>query len=151
MIEAAADVAAARRPDDDRHAGAAAVAIPQRRRLVHDLIEGARDEIRELHLRDGPIAALRRADADADNRRLGDRCVDDPHLAEFLVQSLRHAERAAVRADVFAEDEHFRIAAHLFDERLADRFQVGQLFAHTTFTSPRWTQRTQWSLSLSLS
>ena len=51
-------------------------------------------------------------------------------LAELLVQPLRHAERAAVRADVLAEDEHLRIAAHLLDERLANRFEVRQLLAH---------------------
>ena len=73
---------------------------------------------------------MRRADADADDRRFGNRRVDDAHLAELVVQSLRDAERTAVGADVLAEHEHFRIAAHLFDERFADRFQVGQLLAH---------------------
>src|SRR5438093_1329539 len=81
----------------------AAVPVPQRRRLVDDLIEAARDEVRELHLGDGPVAALRGADADPDDRRLGNRRVHHPHLAELVVQALGHAERAAVRPDVFAE------------------------------------------------
>ena len=127
VIQPAADVAAARRADDDRHRRAAAVAVAQRRRLVDDLIEAARDEVGELHLGDRPVAAQRRADADADDRRLGNRRVDDAHLAELLVQPLRHAERAAVGADVLAEHEHLRIAPHLFGERLADGFEVGQL------------------------
>ena len=54
--------------------------------------------------------------------------VDDAHLAELVVHALRDAKCAAVSANVFAEHEHVRIAAHLFDERLADRFQVAQLF-----------------------
>ena len=52
------------------------------------------------------------------------------HLAELVEQPLRDAERAAVRADVLAEHEHLRIAPHLFDERFADRFEVGEFFAH---------------------
>ena len=67
--------------------------------------------------------------------------VDDAHLAELLVQPLRHAERAAVRADVFAEHEHLRIAAHLLGERLADRFEVREIFAHTTSEPTRRTRR----------
>src|SRR5947207_567217 len=82
---------------------AAAVPVAQRRRLVDDLIEPARDEIGKLHLRDRPVAAQRRADADADNRRFRDGRVDHPHVSELVVEPLRHAERAAVRADVFAE------------------------------------------------
>src|SRR5215471_14846791 len=122
--------------------GATTVAVAQRCRLVDDLIEPARDEIGELHLRHRPIAALRRTDADADDRRLGDRRIDDAHLAELLVEALRHAERTPVGADVLAEDEHLRIATHFFDERLANGFQIREVFAHTTFTSP---QRTQWT------
>ena len=39
---AAADVAAARRTDDDRDGRATAIPVAKRRRLVHDLIEAAR-------------------------------------------------------------------------------------------------------------
>ena len=130
VIETAADIAAARRPDDDRYHRAAAIAEPQRRRLVDDLIEAARDEIGELHLGDRTIAALRRADADPDDRRLRDRRVDDAEIAELFVEALRHAEGAAVGADILAEHEYFRVAAHFFGKRLANRFQVRQLFTH---------------------
>ena len=57
VIQPAADVAAARRADDDRHRGAAAVSIAQRRGLIDDLIEAAGDEVRELHFRDRTIPA----------------------------------------------------------------------------------------------
>ena len=110
--------------------GASAVPVAERRRLVDDLIEAARDEVGELHLGDRPVAAQRGADADADDRRLGNRRVDDAQLAELVVEPLRDAERAAVRADVLAEDEHFRIAPHLLGERFADGFEVGQFFGH---------------------
>ena len=130
MIQAAADVAAARRADDDRAGHAPAAAIPQRRRLIHDLIEPAADEVGELHLGDRPIAALRRADAHADDRRFRDRRVETSRLAELVDQTGRDAERAAVRTDILAEHEHFRIAAHLFEQRFAYRFEVSDLFRH---------------------
>jgi hypothetical protein len=144
VIETAADVAPARRAHHDRDRRAAAVAIAQRGRLVDDLIEAARDEVGELHLGDRAVAAQRRADADADDRRLGDGRIDHAHLAELLVQSLGHAEGAAVRTDVLTQHEHLRIAAHLFGERLADRFEVRQLLAHkfsALTTKPRRARR----------
>jgi hypothetical protein len=130
MVQPAADIAAARRADDDWNRRAPAVAESQRRRLVDDLIERAGDEIGELHLGDRTIAALRRADADPDDRRLRDRRVDDAEVAELFVKALRHAKGAAVSADILAEHEHFRVAAHFFGKRLANRFQVRQLFTH---------------------
>jgi hypothetical protein len=131
VVQPAAHVPAARRPHDDRHRDAPAAPIAQRRRLVDDLVEPARDEIGELHLRHGPVAALRRADADADDRRFGDWRVDDPHLAELVVKALRHPERAAVGAHVLAEDEDLRVAPHLLGERFPNRFEVGNLLRHT--------------------
>ena len=124
VIQAAADVAAARGANDDRHRRAAAVPVAQRRRLVDDLVEAARDEVGELHFGDRSIASQRCADADPDNRRLGDRRVEHTHLAELVEQPLRGAERAAVRADVLAEDEDLRVAAHFFGERLADCIEI---------------------------
>src|SRR6185436_4492022 len=98
---------------------------------VHDLIESAGDEVRELHLRDRPIAAQRGADADADDGRLRDRRVDDAHLAEFFEEALRRAERAAIAAYILAEDEHLRVSAHFFGERLAKCFEVREVLAHS--------------------
>ena len=130
VIQPAAHVAAARRAHDDRHARPAAVPVPQRGGLIDDLIEAARDEVGELHLRHGPVAAQRCADADADDRRLRDRRVDDPRFAELLEQALRDAEGAAVFADVLAEHEHLRIPPHFFGEGFADRFEVTELLRH---------------------
>ena len=130
VIQTAAHVAAARRANDDRHRHPPAASISKRRRLIDDLIEAAADEIGELHLGDRAIPALRRADADADDRRLGDRRVEAARLAELVDDALRDAEGAAVRTDVLAEHEHLRIAPHLFDERFADGFQVGDFLRH---------------------
>ena len=135
VVQPAADAAAARRANDNRNRRAPAVPKPQRRRLIDDLVEGAGDEIGKLHLGNGPVAAHRRADADADDGRLGNRRVDDARLAELLEQPLGHAEGAAVRADVLAEHEHLRVAPHFLGERFADGFQIRQLFAHGTTVS----------------
>ena len=74
---------------------------------------------------DRPHAHERRADRGADDRRLGDRRVDDPLLAELVVQPFGDLERAAVGADVLADDEDALVALHLLGERLADRFEIG--------------------------
>src|SRR5687768_6389667 len=140
MIEPAADSAAARRADDDRHRRAAAVAVPQCGGLVDDLIEAARDEVGELHLRHRPIPAQRRADADADDGRLRDRRIDDAHLAELFEQSLRRAERAAVGADILPEDEYFRITAHFFGECLADGLEIREFLTHRSIRAKATTK-----------
>src|SRR5262249_50775191 len=69
----------------------------------------------------------RRADGRADDGRLRDRRVDDPALAELLDQAVGHLERAAVDADVLAQQEHALVACHLLAEALADRVDVGGL------------------------
>ena len=131
MVEATANVASAWRSHDNRHGRPAAIPISQRGRLIDNLIEAARDEIGELHLGHGTVATQRRADADADDGRLRNGCIDHPCLAEFLKEALGDAERAAVFADVLARHEDLRIPPHLFAERFADRFEIGELFRHT--------------------
>ena len=105
---AAVHAAAGGAADDERHADARAVA-----RLggeVRDHVEGAGDEVDELHLGDRPHAHHRRADGRADDRRLGDRRVDDALLAELGDEAVGHLEGAAVDADVLAEQEDARVA-----------------------------------------
>ena len=41
------------------------------------------------------------------------------------MQALGDLERAAVGADVLAEQEHALVARHLLEERLADRLEIG--------------------------
>jgi hypothetical protein len=101
-------------PHHHRHAAAPAVA--DLRRIVHELVETGRDEVVELDFADRPLSGQRRADADAEHRALGKRRVDDT-LAELLEQRAQQQEGVAVAAaDVLAVHEHARVAP----ERVAD-------------------------------
>src|SRR5471032_2216914 len=91
---------------------------------VHDLVEGAADEVHELELHHRTHARERRAERRAHNRRLGDRCVDHALRAEVMDKSIRHLERAAVDANVFANAEDTGIRLHLFPESLPYCFQI---------------------------
>src|SRR5262249_61071175 len=84
---------------------------------------------RELHLGHRPHAHHRGAGAAADDRRLGERRVDHAPRAELLLEPERHLERAAVHADVLADQEHAAVAPHLLAETVADRLEVS-LLAH---------------------
>ena len=48
-------------------------------------------------------------------------------FAKLFGNALRDAERAAVRTDILAKDEHFRIAAHLLDKRFANGLEIADL------------------------
>ena len=60
----------------------------------------------------------------ADDGDLGDRRVDDALRPELFDHAVAGLERAAIRADVFADEENARIAPHLLDHRLADGVEV---------------------------
>ena len=72
-----------------------------------------------------PISA--RTGRAADDRRLGERRVDDAPRPELLLEAERHLERSSVHADVLAEDEDARVASHLEPQPVGDRLDVGQL------------------------
>ena len=114
VIRAGVAQPAPRHAHDHRHA--AAPAIADLRRVVHELVEAGRDEVVELDLADRPLPGERRADADAEHGAFGERRVDDA-IAELLQQRPQQQERVAVAAaDVLAVDEHARIGA----QRVAD-------------------------------
>ena len=87
----------------------------------------AGDEVGELHLGDRPQAHHRGAGRAADDRRLRERRVDHAPGAELLLEALRHLERAAVDADVLADQEDALVVLHLLAEAVADRLEVGLL------------------------
>ena len=126
-VERAAGEAAARRqPHDDRHRRAGAVALL--RRDGDEVVPGAGDEVRELHLGDGPHAHHRRAGARrrrSPSRRAARRCTR--HVPELLLEAERDLEGAAVDADVLADHEDALVAPHLGAQPVGDRLQVGQL------------------------
>ena len=92
---------------------------------VDDLVEREQREVPRHELDDRAQADHRRADADAGEAELGDRRVDDAHLAEFLEQALGDLVRALVDADFLAHEEDAVVALHLFAQRLVERVAVG--------------------------
>ena len=80
--------------------------------LADDLVERRVDEAVELDLADRPVAAQRQADRGADDAGLGERGVDDPVLAEVLLQAVGDPEDAAELADVLAHDEDLGVVLH---------------------------------------
>ena len=65
----------------------------------------------------------------ADDRRLRERRVDDAPRPELLLEAERHLERAAVDADVLADDEHALVALHLLAQTVGDRLEI-RLLGH---------------------
>ena len=63
----------------------------------------------------------------ADDRGLRERRVDHAPGAELLLEARRHLERAAVDADVLADQEDALVVLHLLPEAVADRLEVGLL------------------------
>src|SRR5580693_433792 len=123
--------------DDERRLGLAAEHVAELGRLIEDLVEADAEKIAEHQLGDRAQPGDRGAGGGSHDRRLGDRGVDDPALAEFAKEPFRHAEhtaigvalplRAGAPCDVLADHDNARVAAHFlrepFVERLADRFE----------------------------
>ena len=78
------------------------------------------------HLRDGAEAGEGRAHRDAGDDLFRDRRIAHPPLAELGEQPLRDLVRALVGAHLLAEDEHARVADHLFLQGLVERLAHGQ-------------------------
>jgi hypothetical protein len=109
------------------HAGLAAEHEADLRRLIDDLLHRQRDEIGELDLEHGrmPVSAAPTA-APASPSSLIGVSITRSGPKRFR-RSARHAEGAAVHADVLAEQEHARIGLHRLREAFAYRLRVGQL------------------------
>src|SRR5690242_19118224 len=99
-----------------------APAIATLRRVVRQQIETARDEIDELKLSDRFHAHQARAACGTDDRGFRDRGINHARFAEVIDQTVSDFEGAAVRANVFADDEDGRVHFHLFPDALANRF-----------------------------
>jgi hypothetical protein len=69
----------------------------------------------------------RRAHRRAENCLLRDRCVANAHRTELLEQSDRPFEHATGRANVFAEEDHRFVAAHLLGDASRYCFTKRQL------------------------
>jgi hypothetical protein len=97
---------------DHRHGLGAGRAVPVLGQVADDLVEGRVAEAVELHLGHGPVAAQGQPDADPHDRRLGQRGVHHPLLAEVLEQAVGDAEDPAEGADVLAEQDHPVVGLH---------------------------------------
>src|ERR1700683_342824 len=100
-----------------------AVAIVRFGDHVGDLVEGAGDEINELHFRHGAQAEIAHAARSAYDGGFADRSFDHAFVAETREQAFGGFERAAVDADVFADDDDGRVAVHFLEHGLADGFE----------------------------
>ena len=69
------------------------------------------------------------ADGYPDDRRLGERAVDNPLLAELLEQPSGGPEHPTLDPHVLTNDDHPVIPAHLLPESVADGLHVGD-FRH---------------------
>ncbi len=125
MERATGETAARGQAHRDRHRRSGAVALL--RSDGDEVVPRAGDEVRELHLCDRAHAHDRRARAGADDRRLGQRRVQDAPLPELLLEAERDLEGAAVDADVLADHEDALVAPHLGAQPVGDRLQVRQL------------------------
>src|SRR5262249_6401288 len=84
--------------DNDRNSGSPA--IPAFGGEIGDLIEGAGNEIRELHFCDRAHSHQCRADCGADDSGFRDRRVDDPPFAEAFEHSRSDLECSTVNPNV---------------------------------------------------
>ena len=121
VVQGAVHAATPRGADHEGHAEVAVGAVVDLGRLAHDLVERGVDEVGELDLGDRAQVGQCQPDGDADDRRLGERCVDHPPVAELGVQPVGGAEHAAARAHVLAEHEHSLVGRHQVVLGLAHR------------------------------
>src|SRR2546430_3757366 len=90
---------------------------------IGNLIEGANDEIDELHFADGAQAAVAHPASRADNGALADGRVDHALPTKPLQQPFAGLECPAVHAHVFANQHDGRVPLHLFKHGLLDGFE----------------------------
>ena len=121
VVQPAAHVPAVWGAQHHRHVHLPIGAVPYARGLPDHLVHRRPDEVRELHLGDGPQAGQRRADRYAGYRGLRQRRVDDALLPELLQEALGGKENAAAAAHVLAHHEHGPVARHLLAHRVPYR------------------------------
>ena len=62
---------------------------------------------------------MQRATGSANNRSFRNRRVDYAFFAKLIDQAISDFERAAIKTNVFTDDEHSRVAFHLFPDTLS--------------------------------
>ena len=125
MVKAAPHAAPVRGAQHHRRAHPAVRAVAHAGRLADDLVYRGPDEVGELDLRDGPHPVEGGAQPDAGDRRLGQRRVDHPLLAEPVHQPFGRQEDPASRANVLAHDEDALVPCHLLVDGLTHGLEHG--------------------------
>ena len=113
-----------RTAEDDRHLVLTTGHVEHLRGGVHDLIERQEREVPGHELDHRPEPDHRSADADAGEPELGDRRVDDTHLAELLQESLGDLVRALIDGDFLTHEKDAVIALHLLANRSAEGVSI---------------------------
>src|SRR5258707_13377371 len=90
---------------------------------IRNLVERAHDEINELHLANGPQAAIAHAAGGANDGAFADRRVNHAFPAKTLEQAFAGLERSAVHANVFAHQNYRGVTLHLLEHGLLDGFE----------------------------
>src|SRR4051812_33377974 len=106
------------------------------RDVIREHVVTARDEVDELHLTHGTQSHVCRAGSCTDDRRFGNRRVDNTLLAEFRHQSFSDLERTTIGADVFAKAEDILVALHFFGQAFANRLEISDLSRRASPSSP---------------
>src|SRR5215211_1720369 len=120
VVEGTAGHDAVRRPDGYGTVPVAVRTVVELGRLVDDLVERGRDEVRELYLGHGTHPVHRKTYGRAHDQALRQRGVHHPRGPELLLQSLRHPENTAGPAHILSEHHYRLIRAHLLGEPLMD-------------------------------
>ncbi len=113
--------------NDDRYFELPARHVPDRCRVVDDLVECQEAEIDRHDLDDRAHPAERGADPGADKGRFGERRVADALGAELVEQALGNRIAAAVAPDILAHQKDARISQQRLADRFTDRIAVGDL------------------------
>src|SRR5215208_201562 len=117
-----------------RYGGAPAVTTL--RSVISKQIEAGGNKVDELKLCNRAHSHQRGATCCSNNRAFGNWSVDHTFFAKLVDQAVSDFERAAVCADVFADDKDCRVAFHLFPDALANCFDHRCLSA--TFRTRRF-------------
>ena len=107
--------------------------------------EGREDKAHKLNLGHWLHALRGHTDRQAGDHCLGQRRVEDPLVAVFILQAVGGPEDAAVFAHILAQDHNLLVASHLMVEGQGYRFdkrQSGHSYSPPRrMTSSRWARK----------
>ena len=116
---------AVRTTEDHRHRVLAARHVEHLGGRIHHLVDREQREVPGHEFDHRAEADHRGTHADAGEAELGDRGVDDAHLAELIEEALRDLIGPVVDADLLTHEEDAVVAGHLLAEGLIEGFAVG--------------------------